>query len=445
MAGNANRGSREPRTVLEHLLWQQDRTYEEIAAEFDRIAQQLNEDATLSTRHLRRLASGERSNTTPVTRRVLQSMFGKPLNELLRPWEASASHAAATTPSGLVVAAGQPDIDKELITLAARRAKHFALTANQGDLTNEAMEQIHDDVRRLATDYPQRPLSELLGDLLQVQETLYTLLEKRQRPEQSRQIYFLTGVTSGLLAKASHDLADPHAAMTQARAAYLCAENADHNGLRAWIRGLQSLISYWAGRPRESVKYAQSGTEFALRSQSTAAVWLPVSAARAWAALGNSGETHAAIRQAEEAWDAVRSDEVDELGGLCTFGRSRQIYYAADALSWLPSEARAAQEYGEQAVDAYADEDSPEWAFGDAAGSRADLAIARIGLGDLEGAEDAVSPILDLDQENRINGIVHSALRVHKALSRSTLAAPGSELQERIEMFTRTPLKALPR
>ncbi|MER7578183.1 hypothetical protein [Streptomyces sp. NPDC126514] len=240
-------------------------------------------------------------------------------------------------------------------------------------------------------------------------------------------------------------MADPHAAMTQARAAYLCAENADHNGLRAWIRGLQSLISYWAGRLHESVKYAQSGTEFALHSQSTAAVWLPVSAARAWAALGNSAETHAAIRQAEDAWDAVRPDEVDELGGLCAFGRSRQIYYAADALSWLPSEARAAQDYGKRAVDAYADEESPEWAFGDAAGSRADLAIARISLGDLEGAEDAVSPTLDLEPENRINGIVHSAMRVHKALSRSTLAAPSNELQERIEMFTRAPLKALPR
>ncbi|WP_235485479.1 hypothetical protein [Streptomyces roseoverticillatus] len=444
MADTASRNGREPRTVLEHLLWQQDRTYEEIAAEFGRIADGLNEDATLSTRHLRRLASGERGNTTPVTRRVLQAMFGKPLNELLRPWEAATS-AVERTPSGLVIASGQPDPDKELITLAARRAKAFALTANQGNLTGEVMEQIHEDIRQLATDYPQRPLSELLGDLVQTQETLYTLLDSRQRPEQARQLYFLTGVTSGLLAKASHDLADPHSAMTQARAAYLCAENADHNGLRAWIRGLQALIAYWAGRLHESVKYAQSGAEFAALSHSTTSVWLPISEARAWAALGNVNQTHAAIRRAEEAWNEVRSDEVDELGGLCSFGRTRQIYYAADALAWLPSEAGAAQDYAAQAVDVYADTSGPEWAFGDAAGSRADLAIARIHLGQLEGAYEAVSPILELAPENRINGIINSAMRVHKALSRSPLAPSGSDLQERIEMFTRTPLRSLPR
>jgi hypothetical protein len=42
--------------------------------------------------------------------------------------------------------------------------------------------------------------------------------------------------------KASHDLADPHAAMLQARTAVLCADQADHDGLRAWLRGLQSLV-----------------------------------------------------------------------------------------------------------------------------------------------------------------------------------------------------------
>lgn len=41
-------------------------------------------------------------------------------------------------------------------------------------------------------------------------------------------------------------LADPRAAMLQARTAFFCAEQADHNGLRAWLRGLRSLVAYWA-------------------------------------------------------------------------------------------------------------------------------------------------------------------------------------------------------
>lgn len=439
MAGSTRQG--DPRTMLEFLLRQQDRTFEEVVRDFGRLAEQMDEDVTLSTRHLRRLASGERSNTTPVMRRVLQAMFDKPLEELLAPWDGTL--ATVDGPTGLVLATGRPTADRELIQVAARRAKHFAIAAGQTELTAEVMEQVHADVQRLATDYPQQPLSQLLPDLIATQDTVFTLLEQQRRPDQARQLHFLAGVTGGLLAKASHDMADPHAALTQARTAFVCADQADHNGLRAWIRGLQSLVSYWAGRTRESVRYAQSGAQFA--AGSTAGVWLPVSEARAWAALGNANETRAAIERAEDAWDSVREDEVDELGGLCTFGRTRQIYYAAEALSWLPSQASAAQDYAVQAVEAYEDTTAPDWAFGDQAGSQSALAISRIQAGELEGAIEAVAPVLDLAPEQRINGIIHCAERVHRSLRDSSMTEAGGDLQEQIEEFTRSPLKSLPR
>ena len=113
--------------------------------------------------------------------------------------------------------------------------------------------------RRLATLYPQRPLAELLGDLVDVQEGMFTLLEHRQRPETGRQLYFLSAVVGGMLAKASHDTGEPHAAMLQARTAYLCADQANHNGLRGWLRGFQALVAYWDGRHREAVRYAEHG------------------------------------------------------------------------------------------------------------------------------------------------------------------------------------------
>ncbi|MFB7982983.1 hypothetical protein [Streptomyces vinaceus] len=374
-------------------------------------------------------------------RRVLQSMFGMPLEELLAPW--AGSLPAVDEPTGLILASGEPTADRELIEMAARRAKSFAFTAGQTDLTADVMEQVHADVQNLAMDYPQRPLSELLPDLITTQDTIYTLLEQQRRPAQARQLYFLAGVTGGLLAKASHDLADPHAALTQARTAFVCADQADHNGLRAWIRGVQSLVSYWAGRTRESVRYAQSGAEFAAVNSSS--VWLPMNEARAHAALGNANAARAAIERAERAWDLVQEDEVDELGGLCLFGRTRQIYYAAEALSWLPSQSSIANDYATRAVAAYEDSSSPEWAFGDQAGARSALAITRIQMGELEGATEAVTPVLDLAPEQRINGIVNATQRVHRALRDSPLAEDASGLQEQIEAFTRTPLKSLPR
>jgi hypothetical protein len=442
MAGRTDAG--EPQTVLEYLLWQRDQTYEELASEFVNLAQNIGERATISPRHLRRLAKGERVNCTPVTRRVLQAMFGQPLPDLLCPWS---QHGDLTNVIQGVALVAPQVTQEEMLAMAADRARKFALLAGQTQLTEETMEQVYDDVRRLCVAYPQQPLAAILGDLVTTQDTVFSLLENRQRPQHARQLYLLGGITSGLMAKASHDMSDPHAALTQARTAYLCADIADHNGLRAWTRGLQSLVTYWDGRLRESVRYAQAGAEPARSAGSTAGVWLSVSEARAWAALGNAADARAAIERAERGWETARDDELDAIGGICTFTRSRQLYYAADALAWLPSEAETAESYSEQAVVAYTDQAAPDWAFGDSAGSRADLAVARVYRGELEGAAEAIGPVLDLPPEQRIRGIISSAQHVHDALRRSGRADDSAalELEEQIELFARTPVKALPR
>jgi hypothetical protein len=442
MAGVPSRRSGEPRTVLEALIRQRDRTYEELTAEFDAVARRAGERGTMSPRHLHRLASGERTGTTPVTRRILQAMFGCPPDVLLQP-SSPESGPTLAGPRSPVATRDAPDREKEVLRMAADRAQKFGVIAGQTNLSQGGLDRLTDAVRELATSYPQRPLPELLDDLVTAQDTLYTSLEGRQRPDLTRQLYFLAGVVGGLLANASHDVGDPHAALTQARTAFLCAENADHNGLRAWIRGLQTVIAYWAERPLESIRYAQSGAEYAARSGNTTTVWLPVSEARAWAAVGNAAEARAAIERGERAWDSVRPDEMDELGGICTFSRTRQLYYAAETLVRLPSEAEAAARYSTDAVGAYRDTSSPDWSFVTLACSRSDLAIARVLQAELEGAVEAIRPVLELPPEQRTNGIVISVERVHQALARSALAADGRDIQEQIEMFTRTPLRSV--
>jgi hypothetical protein len=119
-----------------------------------------------------------------------------------------------------------------VLAAAADRARRF-LTSLQ-TLSEESLQLIYDEVRDLVRAYPARPLPELLSAVL-----------------------------GGLLAKASHDLADPHAALAQSRTAWLCAEQAAHDGLSAWISGLQALICYWASRPHDSIRYAQRGIPYA--------------------------------------------------------------------------------------------------------------------------------------------------------------------------------------
>ncbi len=436
---------RTPRTVLEHLLIGQDRTYEEAAREFVALARRLGESATITPRHLGRLARGERSGpgTTPATRRVLQAMFGQPVDALLQPWPPPAP-ASAAGPRFAPPPTGPGVHERNTLSMVVQRVRQFAALAGQDNAPAEVVEQLRDDVQRLSVDYPRRPLWDLLADLTELQENLFALLERRQRPDRSQQLYFLAGVTCGLLAKASHDLADPHAAMAMTRTAYLCADNAGHDGLRGWLRGLQSMVAYWAGRPQESVRYARSGVEYATRSRSTTTVWLAANEARGWAALGNAENTKAAVERADTAWDRVVPDDLDEIGGLCTFNRSRTLYYAADALAWLPESTAIATDYAERSVAAYADPTGPDWAFGDAAGSRANLAIARLAGRQVDGAADVLAPVLELPPEQRINGVIHSVKRVGVAVTRSGLTMPAGDLRDQIEMFARTSLRALP-
>jgi hypothetical protein len=65
-----------------------------------------------------------------------------------------------------------------------------------------------------------------------------------------------------ILANASLDLGWLHAAETQARTAFLCAELAGNNALRAWVRGTQSLVAYWDGRLRTAVELAAEGWRY---------------------------------------------------------------------------------------------------------------------------------------------------------------------------------------
>lgn len=327
---------REPRTLLEAVVRQRQLSWDEAANLVVKTARQYEGRAvSLSGRHLGRLARGERAGCrpNPATRRALQYAFGQPVDQLLAP----------CTPGSLaaVSESERDSASSEVLTVAADRARRF-MTSLQ-TLSDESLQLIYEDVRDLVGAYPVRPLPVILGHLVSGQETVFSLLERPQRPTHARQLYFLSAVLGGLLAKASHDLADPQAALAQSRTAWLCAEQADHDGLRAWICGLQSLISYWARRPHDSIRYAQRGAVYAQRAGNSATVWLPASEARAWAVLGNTEQARNGIERAEHAWSQVRPDELDEMGGIATFSRPRQLYFAADALCWLPGESVAAE------------------------------------------------------------------------------------------------------
>jgi hypothetical protein len=300
--------------------------------------------------------------------------------------------------------------------------------------------------------YLQQPISEIVGDIVSLQDHTFTLLEGRQRPRETRDLYVIGGLTSGMLAKAAHDLRDPHMALTHSRTALLCAKNAEHSALTGWIHGLQSLITYWADRPREALEYAQIGQQISGLT-GTVNVWLASLEARAWSALGNGLASREAIERAGDLRERVMKDDLDDLGGMCYFSRPRQLYYAADAgasLARLHEDedelSARTQAYAADAISAYENAPQDERSFGDEAGSRTDLAVARIQANDLEGAKEAIQPVLGLPVAQRIHGVVSSVINVHKAITaKAPDACIARDIQEEIEEYCRTPAAALPR
>ncbi|MPZ66861.1 MAG: XRE family transcriptional regulator [Pseudonocardiaceae bacterium] len=401
--------------------------------------------AGLSERQAYRwLDGGLKSLPYPHAQATLERLFGEPVARLFGP----------PYGTGVVLPGRRFDADAaqrgharddwqgQVIAMSAERARDFLSRAEATNVGAETLDQLADDVRRLTVAYQQEPLERLLGDMGDTQDRAFGLLEGRQRPEQTRDLYLLAGVASGLMAKASHDLGAPHDAMTQARAAYTCADNAGHDGLRAWTRGLQSLIAYWSGRLDDSVRYALRGSDAATRSQNSAGVWLAASEARVYAALGQVDESNAAIERATEAREHVRPDELDDLGGLCTFKRPKQLYYAADSLAWGGrEEAEHTELLAIEALDAYDHAPVEDRSFSDEAGTRCALAVSRLVRGEVEGAVDAVTPVLELPPAQRIHGIIVSVGRVQGQLaSIESGGRTANDLAEAAFSFTSQPL-----
>lgn len=471
------------RTLITRRHWQ---VFETFKLHFERTANELAEQdrdptlvgLTVSKRQFERWYGGEvKTRPYPALCRVLEAMFRYPVDVLLGPADEDGAAVDAVPQLRLVMPtrppspslepregdrgfdgieftsrpvpgdnAGRDTLERQ-VAMAARRAFRFSAMAEGSNVGPETLDELHQEVRRLAAAYPQLPLAPLLGDLVEVQDLSFRFLEHGHvRPGQARELYLLSAITSGMLAKASHDLGDPRSAMTQARTAYVCADNADHHAMRAWVRGLQSLIAYWDGRHQEASKYAALGISQVAGVTGTSTVWLSCLQARAGAALGDVAAVRESLAEAEQARDAVSPDDLDEFGGIMTFPVPRQLYYAADATAWLP-DAPEAQQQAEAAVAAYRQAEPEEWAFGDQAGAHTDLALARIHAGNLDGVDEAMRPVLDLSVDQRINGIVASVRQVHTALRDPRwLTAPEARVaREEIEAFTAAPVAALPR
>ncbi|GAA4989346.1 hypothetical protein [Actinopolymorpha pittospori] len=376
------RRSNAPRTVLEHLIWQRDQTYDEVAAEFEVIARQAGErGASMSARHLRRLASGQRTGMTPVTRRVLLRMFGRAATELVAPFEQALAGAGAACrveppdrPDGETPTDGgtrgespgpaqererfevrpagtfEPLCDTELLDRSARTARRFGMALARATLAEDNLERVYAAVRQLTHAYQQRPLPE---DARRARGHPGAGVRPARSPAAPR-----TRPAAAL--RGGHGVRDvgegrarpvrrPDGDSARTRRLSLRRPGRPQRPARvgAWSAVRRGVLD---GPTLRSHPLRQAGADFATTDSTE--VWLHASEARALAALAKDRQAIAAIRQAGPAAGANGVDRLDGLGRLedlgdldrmsarLAAGRPR-YHFAADAISWLPCDLRA--------------------------------------------------------------------------------------------------------
>ncbi|MFD0883972.1 helix-turn-helix transcriptional regulator [Streptosporangium algeriense] len=291
----------------------------------------------------------------------------------------------------------------------------FASTSNVDDIL---LEQLDADIAKLAADYVSRPVSELFHGIGALRQGVFGLLQGRQYPCQTTHLYLQAGRLCGLATHIALDLGQYDAAATHSRTAWRCAESAGHNGLRAWIRSVQSLIAYWQQNYRQAAELARSGLPYA--DGGTIAARLLSLEARATAALGDSVNALRAVETAMSARSAV-TDGLD-LPGVFTFPEAKQWAYAGTALLALRNRTHAnrAIEASSMAISLYEAAPQHEQSSGDLMAARLDLANAYLTLGDIDGVQENLAVVLATAPNRRTASI---SRRLH-ALS-TCLAEPA--------------------
>lgn len=411
-----------PRTRLEQLVHQLRRTRAEFQQDFTRTADQLGERLDVSTRQVGRWMAGKIDVLPrPAACRVLEQMFGESAERLFGPPDPVSRREVTTVEVSRPPLVGTEPVEdltvQREVTMAAAESARFGQFAEQSNVGPHTLEQFRADLTRIVTTYPNRPVYPMFVELRALRNRAFELLEGRQYPEQSRELYLVAGALCGMLANASFDLGWLPAAETQARTAFLCAELAGNTALRAWVRGTQSLVAYWDERPRAAVELASDGWRY-VPETGTARVRLAALEARAHARLRDQRGAENALARAEQARDEVRG--ADEFGGMLTFPLAKQSFYTATAWLWLGGRDSYtnAERDAAHAVELYEADPLEQRRLGELCLARLDLAAARLGRADLDGAADQLQDVLAIAAQRRTDSVARRLHQVGRALQR---------------------------
>jgi hypothetical protein len=289
----------------------------------------------------------------------------------------------------------------------------FAEGSNVGELT---VEQMHADVRRIAHLYLKVPTLPLFTRTCGLRDRAFVLLEGRQRPAQTRELYAAAGWALTMLAWMSVDLGRPDTAEDHARTAWACAVNADHKGLRAWVRATQHTAAFWQADYARAATYAADGLGYAT---GTARTFLASAHALDLARDRRSEPARVALAEAQDAAESAEPE--DEIGGPFTCTRDRAASLWSDTHLAL-REPDDALRLAADAVAAFEATPEDQRNAGSERMTRVQVVKAYIQQRELDGAAEALAPVLATPPEHRVRPLLQRVAEVGKMVSAPSAA-----------------------
>lgn len=296
------------------------------------------------------------------------------------------------------------DID-EAISVAARQSTKFLARAEAENVGELSLEQIQSEVWRISRAYLKEPTAPLFVRTCEVRDRAFASLDGWQRPRHARDLYVAAGWSLTVLAWMSIDLGRPDAGEDHARTAWLCAGRAEHDGLRAWVRATQHTAAFWQDDFVRAARLAADGLNYATGS---AALFLASAYALDLARSGQDERAWEALGKAQRCAETSRQS-ADELGGPFTCGFDRASGFWSDTQLALGA-AQAALADADRAVTTFEAQPLERRNQGSERMVRMQQARAYLALGQLDGAEDTLMPVLDPTPEHRMRPLL---IRMH--------------------------------
>jgi len=325
------------------------------------------------------------------------------------------------------------------VEMAAHDGSERAERAEQRDIGDATLEQLRSDVIRLSHGYMTSEPFGMFQEMRRVRDRMYAALDRRLWPQDQTDLYLLLGCLNCLMAAAADDLGYPYASEELIRAGWAYAIAIDHKPLMAKLRADLANVAYWRNRPRQARDLAGSGLRYMAAGPNAAQLHLKYG--RAAARLGDVDVARHAIGQARDARDLSNEDDLLQLGGEFGFSRASQHYLAGSTFLEITGAERDAIAELELATELYeaGPEEGEDHSFELRMLTQIELAVARLRVGELDGAKPALSPVLALPPGKRIDPFPQRLETVRAELARPRYhgSPQASDLAAEIEDFSR--------